>query len=213
MGTVRQKRAAKNTNKNTRRTADRHKKRVTIHGNPIIKKNWDKKLTLKQNYEKLGLLTSLNGETGGKEKMKPDAPVEVEAETEPKDLKDMTEEEIEQLKKTLNPGEGLIQRDDEGNIVRIIVGEKKSHDEILDAEVPKVEAKTDVVRQLEELAANAVHHEKYQSEYETDWVQKLISKHGDDYKAMFWDKELNIYQQTAAQLKKKCQAYAQKNKK
>ncbi|KAI8348279.1 ribosome biogenesis protein Nop16 [Blakeslea trispora] len=196
MGTVRQKRAARNTNKNTRRTADRHKKRVTIHGNPIIKKNWDKKLTLKQNYAKLGLLTSLNGETGGKEKMNPDTPVEAE-----------------ELKKTLNPGEGLIQRDDEGNIVRIIVGEKKTHDEILDAEVPKVEAKTDVVRQLEAHAANAVHHEKYQSEYELDWVQKLINKHGDDYKAMFWDKELNVYQQTAAQLKKKCQAYLQKNKK
>lgn len=35
MGTVRQKKAAKNTNKNTRRTADRHRKRVTIHVNLI----------------------------------------------------------------------------------------------------------------------------------------------------------------------------------
>ncbi|KAI8090072.1 ribosome biogenesis protein Nop16 [Gilbertella persicaria] len=210
MGTVRQKKAARRTNKNTRRTADRHKKRVTIHGNPIIKKNWDKKLTLKQNYAKLGLLTSLNGETGGKEKILPDEKQAETEETEPKELKDLTEEEIEELKKTLNPGEGLIQRDEEGNVVRIIVGEKKTHDEILDAEVAPVEAKTDVVRQLEAHAANAVHHEKYQSEYELDWVQKLINKHGDDYKAMFWDKELNIYQQTAAQLKKKCQAYLKK---
>lgn len=31
MGTVRQRKAAKNTNKNTRRIADRHRKRVTIH--------------------------------------------------------------------------------------------------------------------------------------------------------------------------------------
>lgn len=31
MGTVRQRKAAKRTNKNTRRVADRHRKRVTIH--------------------------------------------------------------------------------------------------------------------------------------------------------------------------------------
>lgn len=77
----------------------------------------------------------------------------------------------------------------------------------MDEEVPKVEAKTDVVRALEEQAANAFHREKFASEFELDWIQKLINKHGDDYKAMFWDKELNVYQQTASQLKKKCQKY------
>ncbi|GAN03136.1 ribosome biogenesis protein Nop16 [Mucor ambiguus] len=211
MGTVRQKRAAKNTNKNTRRTADRHRKRVTIHGNSIIKANWDKKLTLRQNYEKLGLLTSLNGESGGREKKMPDPkPTAANNSTEPKELKELTEDDIEEIKKSLGPGEGLIQRDDDGNVVRIIVGEQKTHDEILDAEVAPVEAKTDVVRALEAQAANAFHREKHQSEFETDWIQKLINKHGEDYKAMFWDKELNVYQQTAAQLKKKCQKYVNK---
>ncbi|KAI8968557.1 ribosome biogenesis protein Nop16 [Mycotypha africana] len=217
MGTVLQKRAARRTKKNTRRTADRHKKRVTIVGNPIIKKNWDKKLTVKQNYEKLGLLTELNGSTGGKEKLNPDNKDKTEESEDMEDdatpmkaLVDLTDAEVEELKKKLAPGEGLIQRDEEGNILRVIVGEKKSHDDILDEEIAPVEAKTDVVRQLEEQAANAFHHEKYQSEFQTDWIQKLINKHGDDYKAMFWDKELNIYQNTAAQLKKKCQQYLKK---
>ncbi|GAA5816416.1 hypothetical protein MFLAVUS_009945 [Mucor flavus] len=207
MGTVRQRKAAKNTNKNTRRIADRHRKRVTIHGNSIIKANWNKKLTLRQNYEKLGLLTSLNGQTGGKEKNLPDSKMVESEDTEPKELKELTEEDIEEIKKTLGPGEGLIQRDDDGNIIRVIYGEEKTHDEILDAEVPAVEAKTDVVRALEAQAANAFHREKFASEFELDWIQKLINKHGDDYKAMFWDKELNVYQQTAAQLKKKCEKY------
>lgn len=127
--------------------------------------------------------------------------------TEPKELKELTDEDIEDIKKTLMPGEGLIQRDDDGNIIRVIYGEEKTHDEILDAEVPAVEAKTDVVRALEAQAANAFHREKFASEFELDWIQKLINKHGDDYKAMFWDKELNVYQQTAAQLKKKCEKY------
>lgn len=160
-------------------------------------------------YEKLGLLTSLNGQTGGKEKNQPDEKMDV-IESEPKELKELTEADVEEIKKSLGPGEGLIQRDDEGNVVRIIVGEEKTHDEILDAVVAPVEAKTDVVRALEAQAANAHQNIKYQSEYELDWVQKLINKHGEDYKAMFWDKELNVYQQTAAQLKKKCEKHLKK---
>lgn len=70
-------------------------------------------------------------------------PEEVE---EPTELKELTEEEVEKLKKTLKPGEGVIQRDDEGNVIRIIVGDKKTHDEILEEAAEKVEAKTDVVR-------------------------------------------------------------------
>jgi nucleolar protein 16 len=156
-------------------------------------------------------LTSLNGQTGGKEKNMPDEKMESAEDTsEPKDLKELTEDDIEEIKKSLGPGEGLIQRDDDGNIVRIIYGEKKTHDEILDAKVAPVEAKTDVVRALEAQAANAFHREKYESEFELDWIQKLINKHGDDYKAMFWDKDLNVYQQTAAQLKKKCAKYIKK---
>jgi nucleolar protein 16 len=89
------------------------------------------------------LLTSLNGTTGGKEILNTVKPEEVEEATE---LKELTEEEIEKLKKTLKPGEGVIQRDDDGNVIRIIVGEKKSHDEILEEEPEKVDAKTDVVR-------------------------------------------------------------------
>ncbi|KAI7876810.1 ribosome biogenesis protein Nop16 [Mucor mucedo] len=208
MGTVRQRKATKNTNKNTRRVADRHRKRITIHGNSIIKANWNKKLTLRQNYEKLGLLTSLNGQTGGKEKNRPDEKIEsTEGDNEPKELKELTEADIEEIKKTLGPGEGMIQRDDEGNIVRVIYGEERSHNDILDAEVAPVEAKTDVVRALEEQAANGIQHEKYHSEFELDWIQKLLKKHGEDYKAMFWDKDLNVYQLTAAQLKKKCSKY------
>jgi nucleolar protein 16 len=161
-------------------------------------------------YEKLGLLTSLNGQTGGKEKMMPDKKMEATEDSEPKELKELTDADIDEIKKSLGPGEGLIQRDDEGNVVRIIIGEERTHNDILDAEVAPVEAKTDVVRALEAQAANAHKNIKYQSEYELDWVQKLINKHGDDYKAMFWDKELNIYQQTAAQLKRKCEKHLKK---
>ncbi|KAI7898251.1 ribosome biogenesis protein Nop16 [Cokeromyces recurvatus] len=209
MGTVLQKRAARNTQKNTRRVADRHRKRCTIYGSSIIKANWDKRLTVKQNYEKLGLATNINGESGGAEKKYPKKQQTEEPDNnEPvKELSELTEEEVAELKKKLGPGEGLIQRDDEGNVVRIIVGEAMTHDEILDQEFAPVEAKTDVVRQLEEQASKVYHRERNLSEFEADRIKKLIDKHGDDYKAMFWDKELNEYQHTVNQLKKKCQQY------
>lgn len=71
----------------------------------------------------------------------------MEEDQEPRELQD---DDIEELKKTLKPGEGLIQRDDEGNVIRVIVGEAKSHNDILDAEPAPVEAKTDVVRGIYE---------------------------------------------------------------
>lgn len=50
--------------------------------------------------------------------------MDVEEEVAQDELKELTEADIEELKKTLRPDEGLIQRDDEGNIIQIITGER-----------------------------------------------------------------------------------------
>ncbi|KAL0082443.1 ribosome biogenesis protein Nop16 [Phycomyces blakesleeanus] len=214
MATPQKRRSARAGTKLTRRTANKHSKRVVIRGNQIIKANWNKEQTLRQNYARLGLLTSLNGSSGGREILNPPTNPEQLGENggqgvngEQEELKELTEADIERLKKTLKPGEGLIQRDDDGNVLRVIVGEKKTHDEILEEEFEPVEAKTDVVRALEQQAANVLKRDRHQTELEKDWVGQLIDKHGDDYEAMFWDKKLNIYQQTTSHLRKKCQKY------
>ncbi|KAI7861625.1 ribosome biogenesis protein Nop16 [Spinellus fusiger] len=209
MATPQRRRAVKAGIKNTRRTANKHAKRVVIKGNQIIKANWNKTETISQNYKRLGLLTSINGSSGGREmRYPPTKPTTSTKEGEEEnELKELEEADVERLKKTLKPGEGLIQRDDDGNVIRVIVGEKKTHNEILEEEVEAVEAKTDVVRALEQQAANEFIKPRHQTEYEMDWVEKLIDKHGEDYEAMFWDKKLNVYQQTANQLRKKCQKY------
>ncbi|CAO3650438.1 unnamed protein product [Cunninghamella blakesleeana] len=215
MVTPRKRRTQKSGKKNTRHNASKRMK-VSFKGNAFIKANWDKKQTLTQNYRRLGLLTSLNGKAaGGTEKLYPEEQPMIEdqdgEEREPIDISKLSEEEIEELRKTLRPDEGLIQRDDEGNIIKIITGIQQTHDDILDAPIVPVEAKTDFVRQLEEQASNVHVGTRYTADGESRWLEKLIEKHDDDYNAMFWDKELNVNQLTANQLKKRIKNYL-KNK-
>ncbi|CAG8809206.1 9612_t:CDS:1, partial [Dentiscutata erythropus] len=55
-----------------------------------------------------------------------------------------------------------------------------------------------------EAQASIVHKKEHHlSENERRMVEKLINKYGEDYESMFRDIKLNVYQHTAAQLKKK----------
>lgn len=65
-------------------------------------------------------------------------------------------------------------------------------------------AKTDVVRRLEEQAAQpVVKRVRKQSEREEEWISDLIAKHGDDYHAMSWDAKLNPMQQSVGDIKRR----------
>ncbi|KAF9091362.1 Nucleolar protein 16 [Mortierella sp. AD031] len=198
MPTVRKRRTIKTpSRKVSRNTANKHKRKVNVIGNKIIRDNWDKKATLRQNYARLGLLPSLNGVTGG---------IEVKDEDE---LMANEQKSLEELAETLTAEQGIIQRDDEGNIINVIVGKVKTKEEIaelMERDHEPVKAKTDVVRRLEEQAANVLKVERYQSEGELAWAAKLVEKYGDDYEKMFWDKKLNPNQQTAKQIKKRIAA-------
>ncbi|CAB4417583.1 hypothetical protein RhiirA5_310274 [Rhizophagus irregularis] len=183
----------------SRKNANKHFKRVPIKGNSIIAANWDKKATLRQNYHRMGLMTSLNGVSGGVEKLYPDKAQEID---------------LEVIKKSLGPEEGIIERDEKGNVINVTIGRSREEEEeeVFDTEIDPVPAKTDIIKALEAQAASVFSkHESYQSNGEKQFIEELIQKYGDDYDAMFRDIKLNIYQHTAAQLRKKCQRYL-KNK-
>jgi len=140
-------------------------------------------------------MTSLNGVSGGVEKLYPDEAQEID---------------IEEIKKSLGPEEGIIERDEKGNVIDVIIGRSREEEEeeVFDTEIDPVPAKTDIIKALEAQATKVFgKYEKYQSEGEKQFIEELIQKYGDDYDAMFRDIKLNIYQHTAAQLKKKCQRY------
>ncbi|CAJ0644883.1 14635_t:CDS:2 [Entrophospora sp. SA101] len=110
MARPRQRRKIKNPSlKLSRKTSNKHFKKIVVHGDPIIASNWNKKETLRQNYKRIGLLTSLNRVAGG-------------------------------------PNVGIIERDDEGNIVNVIIGEDEDENEVFDKKIQPEPAKTEIVK-------------------------------------------------------------------
>ncbi|KAG0333877.1 Nucleolar protein 16 [Podila horticola] len=196
MATVRRRRTIKTpSRKVSRKTANKHKRKVNVIGNKIIRENWDKKATLRQNYARLGLLPSLNGVTGG---------IEVKDEEE---LMENEQKSLEELAESLSAEQGIIQRDDAGNIINVIVGKVKTPEELaelMERDIEPVKAKTDVVRALERQAANVLKVERHASDGEVAWAAKLVEKYGDE--KMFRDRKLNPNQQTVGQIRRRIAA-------
>lgn len=185
--------------KNTRKNKDKQRK-INIHSNPIIAANWDPKLTLKQNYDKMGLRMTLGASPGGNEKH---VPTLTELQQQRKEQNNSSS--VREVEQTNDPnkipeGEARIVRDPEtGGVKEIIYGRMKESNQGDHGE------KNEVVKQLEEYAETKAPapKERKPSQRENEWLQQLYEKYGDDYDRMVWDKKLNVYQHTAVQLKKK----------
>ncbi|KGQ95951.1 nucleolar protein 16 [Candida albicans P87] len=208
MTSVRKRKMARSSvKKNTRRTKDKQRN-INIHSNPIIEANWDKSLTLKQNYKRLGLRAKLGRSAGGDER-KVESLSELQAKRE-KNQKNQskhvpTVSEIENLDdpSRIPEGEARLIRDPETNeVIKVIYGTMKVDDN--DESEEEIENPS-VIKQLEEYAEknSKIKKERHQSERENDWIKSLYEKYGDDYDKMKWDKKLNIYQQSAGDLKRR----------
>lgn len=186
--------------KNTVRTKDRQRAPKIAH-HPIIAAKWDKKLTFKQNYEKLGLLALVNGPTGGKEahvatlteqrnqqKLKVD-PESIAQETDPEKIPE---------------GEARIIRNEAGEVERVVYGTMKPVSEEV-AEDPPIIAELE--QHFKETAKPTRDHVTL--DRQDDFIAQLIDKHGDDYEAMKWDKLNNAFL-TVSQLRKMAKGYLKK---
>lgn len=117
-------------------------------------------------------------------------------------------------------GFGRIIRDEEGNVIDIILAEEdeeeaaRSEDEE-DQRVQKVEGKTEVAKgksnrlattvtltyvALDELAAQSAPIIRHTSSQELTWLKDLVKAHGGDTEAMAMDLKRNVWQKTRGEL-------------
>lgn len=193
------------------------KKKVNFLGNDTIRQNWNRKLTLAQNYENLGLAVKLKGRAGGTEKGNKTGAFAISSGIKPD---------------RIEPGEVQVVRDADGHILEIIDPEastKKAnplHDPLNDLEdesdgdihanvahptANKVVAQLEAQAAAEEEELARTKKPRQQSTREQEWVESLVEKHGDDYSAMFRDRKLNPMQQSEGDLKRRVKKWKAKH--
>ncbi|KAJ2450095.1 Nucleolar protein 16 [Coemansia sp. RSA 2336] len=178
--------------KKTRRRAEKNRKKK-FTGHPLLRELWDDSLTVTENYRKLGLVSKLNGVSGGTVKEPAQQP---------------QEETEDDIKKSIPQGYGLIERDDDGNIINVILPDEPQDPLDSDYEPEPVKAKKEGAQILEKYSQEyETRKDRWMSQGERKILQAFIDKHGDNYQAMFWDQELNKQQLTARQLQKKIEKY------
>ena len=176
----------------------------------------DNKLTLTQNYQRLGLLHKLNAPAGGRERIP-----EKEDETHGTHSLQINGS-ASQAAAQIDVGETRVERDPEtGKILRVIHDEEKRRranplndplNDLSDAEeentVGSSVPASAIVQQLERQAdmegvAVKAKKPRHQSTREGEWIQRLTAKHGDNIAAMARDRKLNPMQQSEGDLRRR----------
>jgi nucleolar protein 16 len=220
------------------------KKKINFLGNETIAKNWwasrhvlarniprgqgwrlprNRKQTLSQNYQRLGLSSKLSASTGGTEKKKPGQ--QGDAAKSKRDSLAIAGPRAT----TLQANEVQVERDPAtGRIIRVLGSESNNEndnplndplndlDESDAEDVDPPEAKTGIIAQLEAEAAAeeqslAKKQPRQQSQREEEWIARLIEKHGDNIKAMVRDKKLNPMQQTEGDIGRRIKKWKAKH--
>ncbi|THY27461.1 60S ribosomal subunit biogenesis protein-like protein Nop16 [Aureobasidium pullulans] len=224
----------KKNRSSTAKITKKAKSKKKLLQNPIIAANWNQKETLSQNYRRLGLVSKLNHPTGGVEKTSKtleEAANGLAPEPTPDNLNISTK-----LPTQINISEVKIRRDPETGAILQVLDERKANPlndplndvedndhegwegfvnehGVLDGARQGGDARTDVIRQLEEQASRPIKKApRKQSEREEEWIERLIQKHGDDYLGMARDMKLNPMQQSVGDLKKRVKKWSAKNK-
>ncbi|WVW85825.1 hypothetical protein I302_107863 [Kwoniella bestiolae CBS 10118] len=179
-----------------RKLHQKQRRAPPLKGPEVLQQGWDKKKTVFQNYAALGLLPSIpipqSASSSRSQRVK---------------LPIIPSDEVEEQPKV---GFGRIIRDEEGNVIDIIIDEDDEPQE-QEGNVPfgedegereRVEGKTDVVRQLEALSSTSAPVRRHTSTSEKTWLINLVKKYNDDYESMAKDLKLNVWQKTRGEIKR-----------
>lgn len=182
----------------------------------------DKKLTLTQNYKRLGLLHKLNAPTGGQERLPGQEDL-------PETSNSLHINGSAKAASQIDVGETRVERDPEtGKILRVIRDEDEMEvagrklrrsnplndplndlsDDEAEGNITSTAPATSIVQQLERQAdlegvVSKAKKPRHQSTREQDWIARLVEKYGDDYTAMARDRKLNPMQQSEGDLRRR----------
>ncbi|KAL8644842.1 MAG: hypothetical protein Q9226_007568 [Calogaya cf. arnoldii] len=219
MGRMLQKK--KNRSSVPRATRKPKSKRRPMKTSSIIAANWDKHLTLSQNYHRLGLASRLNSSSGGTE-AKATQTEDVKGEQPRKeDLLDVTASRPAtiELKTT------KVLRDAEGNIVKAIqkakpanplhdplnaMEEERDGENTFDASNRPNKDRMNHAGSFPLAGLVEVANRKKprkQSQREQEWIERLVEKHGQDIRSMNKDPKFNQNQQTEADIRRRIEVW------
>lgn len=178
--TVRSKRAVRNSNQKVSRKAKNPKNISLSNAHPLIQKSWNKHITTNQNYEKLGLLSHLQGNKTADKRLVTEEPLKIQVEF--RNINDAP---------TLSVERDIV-------VMPIGVGTRLNSKSILTQTAP-----SSIVEQMIEESLNGREATpRFQSEQETLLFEGWMHRYGDDYYAMSKDKK-NKFQLTEGQIKRK----------
>lgn len=181
--------SAADRTKRAHKRASQRQRKVQVQ-DALVKKHWDNKKTLNQNLASIGIVANSNDavHTGKKTTI---------------------------LKaNSLQKKNGVVDEIEEASISDALEGKLADAAHETSDQTLAVEEKeeSEVVKAFRQRAANdAGPVIKIQSDGERSILEKLVKKHGNNFKAMERDIKLNTWQHTARQLEKKCMKYIKEN--
>ncbi|KAJ3076715.1 Nucleolar protein 16 [Podochytrium sp. JEL0797] len=225
---AKRKNAHRNVSRKTKKMGMDRAKQVSFAGvHPVIAKNWDKNLTLRQNYQRMGLMANLNGKAGGEGVTLRKVGEEGE--------EDEGEEQMEVSYRSMEDFDkmpSVSRAQDNADVVAtaedfedeeefevdpslVVLGARLGlhakggkGDAALLSTRKSIAKLPQVMETLEaEAALGEAPRSYHTSESEFEVLARLEKKHGDDYSAMQRDIKINTYQLSAGQLKRKFKRY------
>ncbi|PIL23883.1 hypothetical protein GSI_13634 [Ganoderma sinense ZZ0214-1] len=203
---------------------------LAIRGPKVLQEAWDPRKTVRQNYEALGLVATLNPiASGGTERVEGQHADGKEGSAEREGSVTVSTQRAGA--NGVRKGYGKIIRDGEGNIVEVQLGEEDeaeepvTQEEGVEEEIPDPrgdkglagwvglgsdpvkdvggERDTRVVHALERLSeSRGGPVPRFTSQGEQATLEVLVRKHGSDVEAMARDVRLNVDQRTAGELRR-----------
>ncbi|KAJ3483336.1 hypothetical protein NLI96_g6389 [Meripilus lineatus] len=202
---------------------------AAIRGPKVLQEAWQKTKTVRQNYEALGLVASLNPTLSGG--VEPTTSRHDRADTRSIELSSTPE--VSDTRKTARTqsvprGFGRIIRDENGNVMDVDLGEdaedvEESNNQLIE-DIPhpatqegaagwislgsnRPSSSKSVVQSLEGLSTSSNQNKtpRFSSRAEVKTLLRLIKKYNDDVDAMAQDRKLNVDQRTAGELRRAIQ--------